>query len=101
MYIVMDGFDLGIGILFPVTRDGHDRDVMVNSVAPVWDPMPRSNPSITIYIGVAKTIMTNQINGRSIPIIYPHQPEDVHLPLKADVPECPAWRFHRAAAALW
>jgi cytochrome d ubiquinol oxidase subunit II len=37
MYIVMDGFDLGIGILFPVTRDGHDRDVMVNSVAPVWD----------------------------------------------------------------
>ena len=37
MYIVMDGFDLGIGILFPVTRDEHDRDVMVNSVAPVWD----------------------------------------------------------------
>ncbi|WP_200550929.1 cytochrome d ubiquinol oxidase subunit II [Kosakonia sp. LAM2021] len=37
MYIVMDGFDLGIGILFPVTRDAHDRDVMVNTVAPVWD----------------------------------------------------------------
>ncbi|EPP0955805.1 cytochrome d ubiquinol oxidase subunit II [Cronobacter dublinensis] len=37
MYIVMDGFDLGIGILFPFVRDGHDRDVMVNSVAPVWD----------------------------------------------------------------
>ncbi|WP_434668811.1 cytochrome d ubiquinol oxidase subunit II [Klebsiella sp. B345] len=37
MYIVMDGFDLGIGILFSTTRDGEDRDVMVNSVAPVWD----------------------------------------------------------------
>ena len=37
MYIVMDGFDLGIGILFPVIRDADDRDVMVNSVAPVWD----------------------------------------------------------------
>lgn len=37
MYIVMDGFDLGIGILFPFIRDKHDRDVMVNSVAPVWD----------------------------------------------------------------
>jgi len=37
MYIVMDGFDLGIGILFPLTRNAHDRDVMVNSVAPVWD----------------------------------------------------------------
>ncbi|MGL5700044.1 MAG: cytochrome d ubiquinol oxidase subunit II [Kluyvera sp.] len=37
MYIVMDGFDLGIGILFPFTRRAQDRDVMVNSVAPVWD----------------------------------------------------------------
>jgi len=37
MYIVMDGFDLGIGILFPLIRDKTSRDVMVNSVAPVWD----------------------------------------------------------------
>ncbi|ASV55620.1 Cytochrome bd2, subunit II [Lelliottia jeotgali] len=37
MYIVMDGFDLGIGILFPTTQDADDRDVMINSVAPVWD----------------------------------------------------------------
>jgi len=37
MYIVMDGFDLGIGILFPFIRSADDRDVMVNSVAPVWD----------------------------------------------------------------
>ena len=37
MYIVMDGFDLGIGILFPAIPDADDRDVMVNTVAPVWD----------------------------------------------------------------
>lgn len=37
MYIVMDGFDLGIGILFPLVQDEDDRDVMVNTVAPVWD----------------------------------------------------------------
>ena len=37
MYIVMDGFDLGIGILFAAVRGGDERDVMVNSVAPVWD----------------------------------------------------------------
>jgi len=37
MYIVMDGFDLGIGILFPAIQDGDERDIMVNSVAPVWD----------------------------------------------------------------
>nr|WP_315594551.1 cytochrome d ubiquinol oxidase subunit II [uncultured Cupriavidus sp.] len=37
MYVVMDGFDLGIGILFPYVPDRHDRDVMMNTVAPVWD----------------------------------------------------------------
>ncbi|STU67318.1 Cytochrome bd2, subunit II [Klebsiella pneumoniae subsp. ozaenae] len=37
MYIVMDGFDLGIGMLFSVVHDGEERDVMVNSVTPVWD----------------------------------------------------------------
>lgn len=37
LYVVMDGFDLGVGILFPALRDKADRDVMVNSVAPVWD----------------------------------------------------------------
>ncbi len=34
MYVIMDGFDLGIGILFPFIRDRDDRDVMVNTVAP-------------------------------------------------------------------
>lgn len=37
MYVVMDGFDLGIGILFPFMKDKTDRDVMMNTVAPVWD----------------------------------------------------------------
>ncbi|AYF88476.1 cytochrome d ubiquinol oxidase subunit II [Pseudomonas sp. JS3066] len=37
MYVVMDGFDLGIGILFPFVKDDGERDVMMNTVAPVWD----------------------------------------------------------------
>jgi len=37
MYVVMDGFDLGVGILFPFVQDSSDRDVMMNTVAPVWD----------------------------------------------------------------
>ncbi|WP_431122007.1 cytochrome d ubiquinol oxidase subunit II [Variovorax paradoxus] len=37
MYVVMDGFDLGIGILFPFLPAKEDRDVMMNTVAPVWD----------------------------------------------------------------
>lgn len=36
-YVILDGFDLGIGILFPLGRSEHDRDLMMNSVAPVWD----------------------------------------------------------------
>ncbi|RAS23365.1 MULTISPECIES: cytochrome d ubiquinol oxidase subunit II [unclassified Pseudomonas] len=37
MYVVMDGFDLGIGMLFPFVKGERDRDVMMNTVAPVWD----------------------------------------------------------------
>ena len=36
-YVVMDGFDLGLGILFPLFPKKADRDVIMNSVAPVWD----------------------------------------------------------------
>ena len=36
-YVVMDGFDLGIGILFPRLPVGGERDQAMNSIAPVWD----------------------------------------------------------------
>lgn len=36
-YVAMDGFDLGLAILFPLFPERHDRDVMMNTVAPVWD----------------------------------------------------------------
>jgi len=37
VYVVLDGFDLGIGILFLFSKSEQDRDLMMNSVAPVWD----------------------------------------------------------------
>ena len=37
MYVVMDGFDLGVGILFTAARDENWRDRMMFSVAPIWD----------------------------------------------------------------
>jgi cytochrome bd ubiquinol oxidase subunit II len=37
VYVVMDGFDLGLGILFPLFPAKADRDVIMNTVAPVWD----------------------------------------------------------------
>ncbi|WP_129791594.1 cytochrome d ubiquinol oxidase subunit II [Sphingosinicella sp. CPCC 101087] len=36
-YVVMDGFDLGIGILFPSFPVGRERDQAMNAIAPVWD----------------------------------------------------------------
>jgi cytochrome d ubiquinol oxidase subunit II len=36
-YVVMDGFDLGIGILFPTLPVGKERDQAMNAIAPVWD----------------------------------------------------------------
>jgi cytochrome d oxidase subunit CydB len=37
VYVVMDGFDLGLGILFPLFPEKADRDIIMTSVAPVWD----------------------------------------------------------------
>jgi cytochrome bd ubiquinol oxidase subunit II len=37
LYVTLDGFDLGLGVLFPFAASKEDRDVMMNTVAPVWD----------------------------------------------------------------
>jgi cytochrome d ubiquinol oxidase subunit II len=37
MYVLLDGFDLGLGILFPFMDDEAERDIAMNSVAPIWD----------------------------------------------------------------
>lgn len=47
MYVILDGFDLGIGILFPWAPTDECRDVIMSSVAPVWD----GNETWLIYGG--------------------------------------------------
>ena len=37
MYVILDGFDLGIALLFPFAKSERERDQMMNSVAPFWD----------------------------------------------------------------
>ena len=37
MYVLLDGFDLGVGLLFPMARDDDTRTLMMDTVAPVWD----------------------------------------------------------------
>ncbi len=36
-YIILDGFSLGIGILYPFVRDKESRDIMMSTVSPFWD----------------------------------------------------------------
>lgn len=37
LYVLLDGFSLGVGILYPFTKSREHRDLMMASVAPVWD----------------------------------------------------------------
>ena len=37
LYVILDGFDLGIGILFPFAREEKEQDQMIDSIAPFWD----------------------------------------------------------------
>jgi cytochrome d ubiquinol oxidase subunit II len=37
LYVLLDGFDLGVGILFPFARSRAERDQMMTSIAPIWD----------------------------------------------------------------
>ncbi len=37
IYVCLDGFDLGLGILYPLFPQQRERDLLMNSVAPVWD----------------------------------------------------------------
>ncbi len=37
LYVILDGFGLGIGLLFPFTKSEEERNTLMNSIAPVWD----------------------------------------------------------------
>ncbi len=49
VYVILDGFDLGIGILFGATKDKTLRDAMVATIAPYWD----GNETWLIVIGAS------------------------------------------------
>jgi cytochrome d ubiquinol oxidase subunit II len=37
LYILLDGFTLGVGLLFPTARSEEERDLLMGSVSPIWD----------------------------------------------------------------
>ncbi|MBA2655799.1 MAG: cytochrome d ubiquinol oxidase subunit II [Tatlockia sp.] len=66
MYVILDGFDLGIGILFPFTGSERERDRMMNSVAPVWD----GNETWLVFGGAMLYGAFPMVYGLLLPILY-------------------------------
>ncbi|USQ15474.1 cytochrome d ubiquinol oxidase subunit II (plasmid) [Legionella lytica] len=66
MYVILDGFDLGIGILFPFTSNEKDRDTMMNSIAPVWD----GNETWLVFGGSMLYGAFPKVYGLLLPILY-------------------------------
>src|SRR5712675_1503147 len=66
MYVILDGFDLGIGILFPFSKSEHERDQMMNTVAPFWD----GNETWLVLGGGGLWVAFPQAYGVIMPALY-------------------------------
>jgi len=69
LYVLLDGFDLGVGILFGLTRDEARRRSMIGAVAPVWD----GNETWLVVTGV--------VLWGAFPIVYATLLSAFYLPL--------------------
>ena len=69
LYVLLDGFDLGVGMLFGLTRDEARRRAMLSAVAPVWD----GNETWLVVVGV--------VLWGAFPIIYATLLSAFYLPL--------------------
>jgi cytochrome d ubiquinol oxidase subunit II len=66
MYVILDGFDLGIGILFPFTRNETERDQMLRSIAPFWD----GNETWLVLGGVGLLVAFPRAYAIIMPALY-------------------------------
>jgi cytochrome d ubiquinol oxidase subunit II len=66
LYVVLDGFDLGIGILFPLFPAEAERDLMMNSVAPFWD----GNETWLVLGGVGLLVAFPMAYAIILPALY-------------------------------
>jgi cytochrome d ubiquinol oxidase subunit II len=67
MYVLLDGTDLGVGILFLAVLDDAQRDVMVDSILPVWD----GNETWLVLGGAGLIAMFPLVYGIFLPALYP------------------------------
>ncbi|HJS88029.1 MAG TPA: cytochrome d ubiquinol oxidase subunit II, partial [Acetobacteraceae bacterium] len=96
-YVLLDGFDLGVGILFAAEHRSGDRDVMVNSIAPIWD----GNETWLVMGGAGLLAVFPLAYAIILPALYP----TIIAMLLALVFRGVAFEFRfrarRAASRLW
>jgi len=66
LYVVLDGFSLGVGLLFRTCRNEQERDVMMNSIAPVWD----ANQTWLVFGGGALFVAFPMVYGVLFSALY-------------------------------
>ncbi|MBT5434158.1 MAG: cytochrome d ubiquinol oxidase subunit II [Rhodospirillaceae bacterium] len=66
MYVVLDGFDLGVGIVFPFQKSRDNRDRMMSSIAPVWD----GNETWLVLGGVIILAIFPRAYSAILPAVY-------------------------------
>jgi len=66
MYVILDGFDLGVGMLLLTARSEKDRELMVRSIAPVWD----GNETWLVLVGVGLLGGFPAAYGIALPAFY-------------------------------
>ena len=67
MYVLLDGFDLGVGILSPFAPDDDARNRMMNSVAPIWD----GNETWLMIGGMACSPLSDRVRDRHPAMYFP------------------------------
>jgi len=66
LYVVLDGFSLGVALLFPTTEGKEERDLLINSIAPVWD----MNQTWLVFGGGALFVAFPMIYGVLFSALY-------------------------------
>src|SRR6201997_3676414 len=69
LYVLLDGFDLGVGIMSAAARNDERRDAMMNAIAPIWD----GNETWLVVTGV--------VLWGAFPIVYATLLSAFYLPL--------------------
>jgi cytochrome d ubiquinol oxidase subunit II len=66
LYVLMDGWDLGVGILFPIAALEQERDEMMNSIAPFWD----GNETWLVFGGVTLFAAFPLVYALTLQVMY-------------------------------